>query len=66
MIAKVCDRSSRRDSWFENRLVNFALAQKCAKINVVQKNSTFTVFHIACLKVGVLNHKEQYSRLLAS
>ena len=21
MIAKVCDRESRRDSWFENRLV---------------------------------------------
>ena len=23
MIAKVCDRESRRDTWFENRLVNF-------------------------------------------
>ena len=22
MIAKVCDRESRRDSWFENRLVS--------------------------------------------
>ena len=24
MIAKVCDRESRRDSWFENRLVNLS------------------------------------------
>ena len=23
MIAKVCDRESRRDTWFENRLVYF-------------------------------------------
>ena len=25
MIAKVCDRESRRDSWFENRLVYYAI-----------------------------------------
>ena len=23
MIAKVCDRESRRDTWFENRLVKY-------------------------------------------
>ena len=30
MIAKVCDRESRRDSWFENRLVKLTV-ELCAK-----------------------------------
>ena len=40
MIAKVCDRESRRDTWFENRLVffflifNFAFLNKIVKIKV--------------------------------
>ena len=25
MIAKVCDRESRRDTWFENRLVRLVM-----------------------------------------
>ena len=38
MIAKVCDRESRRDTWFENRLVfNIADLGSLAKHQTHQK-----------------------------
>ena len=37
MIAQVCDRESRRDSWFENRLVRYSHGKNQ---NILEKKKT--------------------------
>ena len=42
MIAKVCDRESRRDSWFENRLVlNVIIYEESAGTGLGNIEATF-------------------------
>ena len=40
MIAKVCDRESRRDTWFENRPVLFIDCSKMARIRINTRTHT--------------------------
>ena len=66
MIAKVCDRKSRRDSWFENRLVSyfksiwFKLTTCFFAIEFLYNNDTKMIFlgctirNLWSFKVGLL------------
>ena len=56
MIAKVCDRESRRDSWFENRLV--VPSTSFTGVNSRTKNL------ILMVENPLLNHKGKLNILL--
>ena len=43
MIAKVCDRESRRGTWFENRLVSnfarFCTPKRCTRVQCLDRKN---------------------------
>ena len=48
MIAKVCDRESRRDSWFENRLVYYAYKNKLIHTQLLDVKYVFWTITCCC------------------
>ena len=59
MIAKVCDRESRRDTWFENRLV---ISVDSYKETLLYTSQHYSQGNIQCwlfkMLVDIFNHKQ--------
>ena len=49
MISKVCDRESRRDSWFENRLVDHPKRARCHYGCKPTRSQYFVAYDIDCI-----------------
>ena len=58
MIAKVCDRESRRDSWFENRLVLYRkFVERELVVYTLSELVVYTLKQsVGCTELDRINH----------